>query len=298
MGMSPSCGPAANHAAVPVRESMPNSLRMEQLLSRGTNGNCAYTGAGFRVQTGIVKATLFGIRQARLRLSLMELWLVLLATTAVTLAIIFGTAGWTLGNPLGRPRTGRCCRPRRAKPRTSQRRHRDLDLPPPNAPSRRALWPACVHGGLGRFHGRWLRSWSPESVSKGRDLLEQPINCRCSHRPGRVRDRAQLHRERFHRLCGCRRRRCGCCADPRCPLRILHAAAARWSGTGRTANAGALGVGGSPSIRTNCWPPGLCVLGDLWLDSCSVLCAGIGCAASVRHVSGPASRGRGACSCQ
>ncbi len=30
----------------------------------------------------------------------MELWLVLLATTAVTLAIIFGTAGWTLGNPL------------------------------------------------------------------------------------------------------------------------------------------------------------------------------------------------------
>jgi putative nucleotidyltransferase with HDIG domain len=76
---------------------MPNSLRMEKLLSRGTNGNSAYTGRGYKVQDSLT-GTLTDIRRARVQLGRMELWLAVLAGTAVVLAAMLTTAGWTLGN--------------------------------------------------------------------------------------------------------------------------------------------------------------------------------------------------------
>jgi putative nucleotidyltransferase with HDIG domain len=91
--------PPANHAVVPVRETMPNSLRMGFLLSRGTNGNCAYTAEGSKVQDGTLTGTLSQIRRVPMRFGRMEQWLTVLAVAAVTLAAILVTAGWTLGNP-------------------------------------------------------------------------------------------------------------------------------------------------------------------------------------------------------
>jgi putative nucleotidyltransferase with HDIG domain len=77
---------------------MPNSLRMETLLSRETNGTSAYTGQEYKVQDSSLTSTLTGIRRTRVRLGRMELWLVVLAGTAVALAATFAAAGWTLGN--------------------------------------------------------------------------------------------------------------------------------------------------------------------------------------------------------
>jgi putative nucleotidyltransferase with HDIG domain len=77
---------------------MPNSLRMETLLSRGTNGTSAYTGQGYKVQDSSLTGTLSHIGRTHMRLGRMELWLTMLAGIAVTLAAIFVISGWTLGN--------------------------------------------------------------------------------------------------------------------------------------------------------------------------------------------------------
>ena len=78
---------------------MPKSLRMELLLCRGTNGKCAYTGVEVKVQDVTLPGALVEIRRAQLRLGRMELWLAMLASTAVAMAATLAAAGWTLGNP-------------------------------------------------------------------------------------------------------------------------------------------------------------------------------------------------------
>ena len=71
---------------------------MELLLSRGTNGNWAYTGLESKVQDASLTGTLTNIRRAQLRVGRMELWLTVLAGIALMLAATFAAAGWTLGN--------------------------------------------------------------------------------------------------------------------------------------------------------------------------------------------------------
>jgi putative nucleotidyltransferase with HDIG domain len=78
---------------------MPKSLRMELLLSRGTNGKSAYTARGTKVQDGSLTARLVEIRRVGALLGRMELWLALLAAAALALATMLALAGWTLGNP-------------------------------------------------------------------------------------------------------------------------------------------------------------------------------------------------------
>jgi putative nucleotidyltransferase with HDIG domain len=72
---------------------------MELLLSRGTNGNRAYTGLDDKVQDATLTVTAIAIRRFRPRVGPMELWLLMLATTAVALATALAASGWTLGNP-------------------------------------------------------------------------------------------------------------------------------------------------------------------------------------------------------
>lgn len=79
---------------------MPKNLRMDILLSRGTNGRTAYIARRMKVQASwsVISGRFPGF--SPLRLDVMLAWLALLASGAAMLAVALVSAGWTLGSPL------------------------------------------------------------------------------------------------------------------------------------------------------------------------------------------------------
>src|SRR5947209_3057084 len=81
-----------------ARAAIRASLRMSELLSRGTNGNSAYTPFGRRTQALWARLLRFVRQAVNAGITRLVLWAACLGFSAVGLAVALSLSGWQFGS--------------------------------------------------------------------------------------------------------------------------------------------------------------------------------------------------------